>query len=116
LIADRLPKLIHNLFALADGVTVAETTEHGQRVYTKPPDRRACEYLVNRILSRPTERVEHGGAVDVPAWELSNDELIGRLSAIVAALGYEVVPQANGRCVECASVGGNAQANGRCVE
>ena len=58
-IADRLPELIENLLRLAKGVTVQE--EHrdgGTPVYTRPPDRAANEYLINRLLGKPTEMTE----------------------------------------------------------
>ena len=61
-ISDRLPSLIENMFALADGVTVQETdSEGGVRVYTRPPDRQANEYLINRVMGKPTERQEVSG-------------------------------------------------------
>lgn len=70
-IADRLPSLIENMFALADGVKVQEIDFEtgGVTVYSKPPDRAANEYLINRIMGKPTERSEvsgpGGGAVQV---------------------------------------------------
>jgi hypothetical protein len=59
-IRDRLPQIIDNLLILADGVTVQEFDEKlgGNIVYTKPPCRQTNEYLVNRILGKPTEKVE----------------------------------------------------------
>jgi hypothetical protein len=58
-IRDRLPQIIDNLLILADGVTVEETTLEGETtVYKKPPCRQTNEYLVNRILGKPTEKVE----------------------------------------------------------
>jgi len=58
-IADRLPTLIDRMFELSDGVLVQEHDITGTpRVYQKPPDRQALEYLVNRILGKPTERQE----------------------------------------------------------
>jgi hypothetical protein len=58
-IADRLPQLIDNLLRLAEGVWVEETTPTGQRItYKTPPDRQSNEYLINRILGKPTERRE----------------------------------------------------------
>lgn len=61
-IADRLPELIDNLFELAKGVTIQETDNRGnERVYTRAPDFKANQYLVDRILGKPTERVEHSG-------------------------------------------------------
>lgn len=69
-IRDRLPELIENMFRLADGVWVEETTILGTKiVYQKPPDYKANEYLINRIMGKPTERQEvsgpDGGAVPV---------------------------------------------------
>ena len=58
-IRDRLPELIDNLLILADGVTVEEMTLEGETtVYRKPPCRQTNEYLVNRILGKPTEKIE----------------------------------------------------------
>lgn len=59
LIADRLPDLLENLFRLAEGVEVQKADANGNpRVYSQPPDRQANEYLLNRIMGKPTERVE----------------------------------------------------------
>jgi hypothetical protein len=71
-IADRLPSLIDNLFTLADGVKVEEPMPNGGvQVYTRAPDRQANEYLVNRIMGKPIERLEHSGedgdAIEVTA-------------------------------------------------
>jgi hypothetical protein len=58
-IRDRLPQIIDNLLILAGGVKVEETTAEGETVvYKKPPCRQTNEYLVNRILGKPTEKVE----------------------------------------------------------
>jgi 3-deoxy-D-arabino-heptulosonate 7-phosphate (DAHP) synthase class II len=70
-IADRLPQLIQNMMTLADGVTVQEVDPKsgGVLVYSKPPDFKANEYLINRVMGKPTERTEvsgpDGGAVQV---------------------------------------------------
>lgn len=69
-IAENLPQLIDNMLELAAGVTVQEVDkESGLTVYTKPPDRQANEYLINRIMGKPTERQEvsgaNGGAIEV---------------------------------------------------
>jgi hypothetical protein len=116
LIADRLPKVLDSLFALADGVTVAEATEQGERIYRKPPDRRACEYLVNRILGRPVEQVEHSGVGEPAPWEMSTDQLLDRAKQLLEMHGCQVIPQGNGRGVECVPADGDARANGQCVE
>jgi hypothetical protein len=65
-IADKLPELIGNMFELAAGVTISEPDDNasdgsGKRIYTRPPDRQANEYLINRILGKPTERQEVSG-------------------------------------------------------
>jgi hypothetical protein len=57
-IADRLPALVDHMMELAAGVTVREMTADGPKVYTRPPDRQANEYLINRILGKPVEAVE----------------------------------------------------------
>lgn len=58
-IAKNLVRYIENLEALADGVTVQETDNTGrERIYTRAPDRQANEYLINRIMGKPTERRE----------------------------------------------------------
>jgi hypothetical protein len=67
-IVDRLPDLIDSLLDLATGVQVEEVGDDGEpRVYTRPPDRKAAEYLVNRIMGIPTARieVENSGEVGV---------------------------------------------------
>ena len=77
-IADRLPLLIDNMFMLADGVTVQEMGMDGPRVFTRPPDRAANEYLINRIMGKPIERHEH----DI-------DAEIAELLAVLAAAREE---------------------------
>lgn len=80
-IADRLPELIDNLLILARGVPVYRAkrgqepiTDPGELAgsddadfYLEPPDYKANEYLLNRILGRPTERVEaeHSGDLTI---------------------------------------------------
>jgi hypothetical protein len=66
-IRDRLPSLIENMLRLADGVFTEEQTAEGKRiVYQRPPDRQANEYLINRILGKPTERSEISGPDGAP--------------------------------------------------
>lgn len=57
-IADRLPWLIDKDFELAEGVLIRQETKDGPRIYSQPPDRQAIEYLLNRIMGKPTERQE----------------------------------------------------------
>jgi hypothetical protein len=65
-IGDRLPWLIGKLFELADGVTVQVIDDDGVNIYTRPPDRGALEYLVNRIMGKPIERKQYSGPDDGP--------------------------------------------------
>lgn len=63
-IAKNLVRYIENMEALADGITVQETDAKtgATVVYTRAPDRQANEYLINRIMGKPTERQEVTGA------------------------------------------------------
>lgn len=60
-IADRLPWLIDQQFELAEGVLAEEGKDGEEKVYKRPPDRQAVEYLLNRIMGKPTERQELTG-------------------------------------------------------
>jgi hypothetical protein len=61
-IAKNLVRYIENMEALADGVFVEEIDETGKRtIYQRPPDRAANEYLINRVMGKPTERREISG-------------------------------------------------------
>jgi len=74
-IADRLADYIDNLQQLADGVMVQEEVLPGQLIiYKRPPDRQANEYLLNRIMGKPTERKEHSFP-DKPLEEMTEEEL-----------------------------------------
>jgi hypothetical protein len=64
-IRDRLPAVIDALLELALGVTVEETTDEVSedgtpkvKVYRKPPDAKSAIYLTDRVMGKPTERVE----------------------------------------------------------
>lgn len=57
-IRDRLPWIVDRLFELAEGVHVAEATRDGAVVYQRPPDRQACEYLLDRIMGKPTQPID----------------------------------------------------------
>ncbi len=50
-----LEELLLKLKELADGILVAGKDG---KVYHVPPDRGAIEYLINRLVGKPTERVE----------------------------------------------------------
>lgn len=60
-VADHLPALVDNLLRLAMGVTVEDVdVATGEvMVYKKAPDYKANEYLINRIMGKPTERTEN---------------------------------------------------------
>lgn len=61
MIAEHLPQAIKNMIVLANGVTVQEElTGDGVTpiVYTRPPDRQANEYLINRVMGKPTEKIQ----------------------------------------------------------
>jgi len=62
-IADCLPELIGLKLELARGVLVEDINlVTGDRsVYKKPPDGKAIEYLIDRIMGKPTQRQEHSG-------------------------------------------------------
>ena len=51
----RLIKNLINLGALADGIIVKD---NGKPAYVVPPDRESNVYLTNRLIGKPTERVE----------------------------------------------------------
>lgn len=47
------------MIVLADGVCVQKTVGDGEEiVYTQPPDRAANEYLINRVMGKPTDKSE----------------------------------------------------------
>lgn len=64
-IADRLPSIVDKMLELSEGVLVKNpglSESMGMTiVYEKAPDRQACEYLLNRIMGKPTEAVEISG-------------------------------------------------------
>src|SRR5215216_620142 len=65
-IAKNLSQYIANMEALADGVLVEEanTITGMPQVYQRPPDRAANEYLINRIMGKPTERSDVNFGLD----------------------------------------------------
>jgi hypothetical protein len=65
LIRDKLPFLVGQLLQLAEGVQVEEADRDGNAVvYRTAPDRKACEYLLNRIMGTPVQRNEQGDPGD----------------------------------------------------
>lgn len=71
-LAKNLLHHIENMERLADGVLVEERDAlTGQPVvYQRPPDRAANEYLINRVMGKPTERTEHTGANGEPLFKV----------------------------------------------
>jgi hypothetical protein len=56
-IADNLPEIVDNLLRLAHGVKMADEDDEGNfYIYIKAPDRQANEYLMNRIMGKPTDQ------------------------------------------------------------
>lgn len=81
IIVDQLPAIVHAQIDLALGATVQEVDREtgGLIVYTRPPDARAGQYLIDRILGKPTQRTELTGADGGPlAVTMSDDERAAR--------------------------------------
>jgi hypothetical protein len=58
-IADRLPWLLDKLFELAEGIyEQKEIADDVVIVYKRPPDRQAAEYLVDRVMGKPTQPID----------------------------------------------------------
>jgi hypothetical protein len=56
-IEEKLPDLIERMLELAEGVTVKDEDRKGNpRIYQKPPDRQAAEYLIDIILKSAEKR------------------------------------------------------------
>lgn len=70
-IAKSLSRYIENMAALADGIYVEESDKDGvKRIYLRAPDRQANEYLINRIMGKPTETQELTGADGEPLFKV----------------------------------------------
>ena len=67
-----LPRYITKMEDLAQGVTMLEVKDGKERIYTKPPDRAALEYLIDRGMGKTPQRFEmtgaDGGPVEVLPW------------------------------------------------
>jgi hypothetical protein len=81
-IVERLPELVGNLLVIANGMTVAEPMPNGgTTVYTRAPDFRANQYLLDRIMGKPEVLQEP----DPSEW--TDEELIAKsLRAIIAVI------------------------------
>ena len=70
-IARNLVRYIENMEALADGLWTEEQTPEGKRVvYQRPPDRAANQYLIDRVMGKPTERQELSGKDGEPLFKV----------------------------------------------
>lgn len=57
-IADHLPEFVDNLMRIAKGVFIEVELKDGtKRIYQEAPCRQSNEYLLNRIMGKPTERI-----------------------------------------------------------
>jgi len=117
-IADRLPFLIDQQFKLASGVPLIESSNSMQvlskmistaladdpqklsevmdrinSIFSTLPDRQAIQYLLDRIMGKPTEHKEvtgeNGGAVEVTV--NAKTELLDRIAGIAARIGASEV-------------------------
>ena len=101
-ICDHLPQLIKNMITLADGgyQRVEEKWEPSElvpgemvlverKVSVADRDRAANQYLIDRVLGKPTERHEHDFS------KLTNEELLARIAGSLAGSG-EAGPEAAG--------------------
>jgi hypothetical protein len=62
-ITARSGEILDSLFTLALGVKIKDVDDKTGEVeyFVCPPDRQACEYLLNQAIGKPTERKEIGG-------------------------------------------------------
>lgn len=73
-IVDRLPEIVDAQIRLALGVMVEDVNivTGDLTVYREPPDGKAGQYLINRILGLPKAKVD----LNVDVTKLSDDELL----------------------------------------
>jgi hypothetical protein len=84
-IAARLPDLIDRMFELADGVRVVD--DETGTLYTRPPERAAIEYLLNRVLGRPASA---SGPNAKP--EIDRISLEGSVTIVLPDNGRDLLP------------------------
>lgn len=65
-IVDKLPLIVNAMTELALGVTVQEVDEDtgGVNVYTKKPEFKAGQYLMDRIMGKPVLKIKDEDAED----------------------------------------------------
>ena len=98
-IADKLPEIADRLIELALGVWVEERDEEGVRnVYREPPDLKAVNIALERIMGKPRQAVEHSGPegepirVDLKALPSEDLVTLERIAARLAQAGPEGAP------------------------
>jgi len=78
-LTEALPQAIEKLIELASGLESVTLTTDGTTLYSQPPNRMAAEYLVNRVLGRPTtssaEAANGGAGIDFAAIQRERNEL-----------------------------------------
>lgn len=87
-ISERLPWLVDQLLILAEGVVIQKDDKLGRPViYSAPPDRAAIEYLMDRVMGKPTQPVDILAVVRVMAAQagLSDEETA---AAVIEAERY----------------------------
>lgn len=58
-IAQKLPWLVDKLLELVEGIEIERIDRQGQRrIYSQPPDRQAAEYLIDRVMGKPTQPID----------------------------------------------------------
>lgn len=94
-IIDELPSLTNSLIDLAKGLHFEERLPNGNiRRYTERPDREALEYLMNRVLGKPAERVELGEAGDFTYEQMVQIALKERMEVIdITARPIQSLPE-----------------------
>jgi hypothetical protein len=84
-IADRLPWLVDKLMELAEGIHEEKTIgDSAVIVYKRAPDRQAAEYLIDRIMGKPTQPVDISHQVEEIAAEYGVEQ--SRVTSIIERL------------------------------
>lgn len=94
-IAERLPWLVDKLLELAEGVRIEKTLRDGTTaiVYQERPDRQAAEYLIDRIMGKPTQPVS---LVDVVRARAAQEGLTDEETVEAVAEAERIMKASNG--------------------
>jgi hypothetical protein len=85
-ISGKLPWLVDQMLILAEGVQIQKTDARGRtRVWSEPPDRAAIEYLMDRVMGKPTQPVD---------MKLLVQEAAARIAAELGVDAAEVLAEA----------------------